>query len=180
MNLEDFIREHRNEFEQEGPSPMLWDKLEQQLPVKKKQGIVRALGRNWLKVAVAIFLLINGAFVWQFLNYKNRHQGIEQLAPEVDEAGVYYSSQIEQRLERIKEYPPEALGLDSTVKRELQLKNDTYLMLEKELQNNPGNERIRAAMIRYYKMKLELLDRILDEHDKYSTPKTEHSNVSEI
>ncbi|WP_295117265.1 hypothetical protein [uncultured Chitinophaga sp.] len=180
MKFEDFIREHRNEFEQEGPSPLLWEKLEKQLPLKPKTGIIRTLGRHWLKAAVAVFLLINSVFVVQFLSYKQRAQQQELLIPEVDEAGVYYTSQIEQRLDQINAYPPAELGLDSSVRRELELKNDTYLMLEKELQNNPGNERIRAAMIRYYKMKLELLDKILEEHEHHSTPKKLQPYASEI
>ncbi|MCK7553889.1 hypothetical protein MKQ70_02245 [Chitinophaga sedimenti] len=62
----------------------------------------------------------------------------------------------------------------------MSLKNDTYQMLEKELQRNPGNERIRAAMIRYYKMKLELLDKIIEAHEEHSTNKQYKQYESQI
>ncbi|UYQ94272.1 hypothetical protein MKQ68_04095 [Chitinophaga horti] len=179
MKMEDFIRDNRSAFEEEGPSPLLWEKLEKQLSVKRKVGIVRALGRHWLKVAAACLILINSVFLMQFLQYKSQQQQ-HVMIPEIDEAGVYYTNQIEQRLELINAYPAPELGLDSTVRNELQLKNDTYLMLEKELQANPGNERIRAAMIRYYKMKLELLDKILEEHERHSTPKKIQQYDAEI
>ncbi len=34
MKLEDFIQQHRGEFEEEGPGPGVWAALEKELPVK--------------------------------------------------------------------------------------------------------------------------------------------------
>jgi hypothetical protein len=179
MELEDFIKSQRAAFEQEGPSPRLWEQLEKQLPVKRKAGVVRLLGRHWLKAAAVLLLVANSFLLMQFLQFKKQQsQGV--VIPELDEAGVYYTNQIEERLELIGTFPKTSLDLDSTAQRELSLKNDTYQMLEKELQRNPGNERIRAAMIRYYKMKLELLDKIIEAHEEHSTNKQYKQYESQI
>lgn len=168
-DLESFIRENRNSFEMPGPRPDLWDELESKLPVRRSP-VRRILGSTWLQAAAVLLLLVNAVLLYQYIRYQRQPQGIAQVTPELQEAKVYYTSQIEQRLQSIRSFPPETLGLDSTARKELELRNDTYRMLEKELIANPGNERIRSAMVRYYQMKLDLLDRILDELQEKHTP----------
>ncbi len=180
-NLEDFIRQHRAGFDEEGPSPQVWKGLEQQLKAQRPAGVVHMLKRHWLKAAAILVLVVNSVMIYQFLQFKKQQQDLGTIAPELQEARLYYTSQIEQRLDDIRKYPPEALGLDSTARKELELRNDTYDMLEKELQANPGNERIRSAMVRYYQLKLDLLDKILEElQAKQPATKTFNHHEREI
>jgi hypothetical protein len=66
--------------------------------------------------------------------------------------------------------------LDSTARKELELRNETYQVLETELIQNPGNERIKAAMVHYYQLKLDLLDKILDELKEKQPGIQKHAN----
>lgn len=172
MKLEDFIHQHRSEFEEEGPGPRVWAALEKELPVRQRPTVVRMLARHWWKAAILVALIANAGILLKM----NAKKDVGVVLPEMEEMQIYYSSQIEKKLEELNALPPEQLGLDSTTRKELEIRNDTYKLLEKELQNNPGNERIRAAMIRYYQMKLELLDRILSEQEKYSNETDRPSN----
>lgn len=168
MKLEDFIQQNRSAFEEEGPGPRVWAALEKELPVKRSGRVVRMMARHWWKAAIIVALIANAGLLIKFLHTK---QEVAYVIPEMEEVQLYYTSKIEQKLDELNKYPADQLGLDSTTREELKLRNDTYLLLEKELVNNPGNERIRAAMVRYYQMKLELLDKILTEQDKHhSTP----------
>ena len=161
-SLEDFIRQHRSAFEEEGPRPGLWTQLEKELHPPKKNKVIQMLGRHWLKAAAILVLVVNSVMIIQFLQMK-KAQPLNSISPELQEASMYYTTQIEQRLEAIRAYPASVLGLDSAARKELELRNDTYQLLEAELIQNPGNERIKAAMVRYYQLKLDLLDKILDE-----------------
>lgn len=161
--LEGFIRQHREDFDERGPGAHVWRELEQELKGRRRPGVVLLLKRHWLKAAVVLVLVVNSVMLFQFLRFKKQQQDLGVIAPELQEAKLYYTSQIEEKLHAIGQYPREALGLDSTARKELELRNDTYQLLEKELQENPGNERIRAAMIRYYQLKMDLLDKILEE-----------------
>jgi len=179
-SLKDFIRQHREEFENEGPSPKVWEALALEVPTGRKQGkLVTLLGKHWLKVAASVILLVNVAFWLHYIDVKKTvaNQNVIGMIPGLQEAQFYYSSQIQERLDIIHSFPAEQLGLDSTALKELELRNDTYLHLKEELEKNPGNERIRAAMIRYYQLKLELLDHILAEQQKFdSTKKLPHAS----
>lgn len=164
MKLEDFIQQHRGEFEEEGPGPGVWAALEKELPVKQKARVISMMARHWWKAAILVALVANAAILLTFLQTKKEATVV--VIPEMQEMEQFYTTRIEQKLSELKQIPSAELGLDSTTRKELELRNETYMMLEKELAGNPGNERIRAAMIRYYQMKLELLDRILGEHNK--------------
>lgn len=174
-NFESFIQQHREEFEERGPSPRVWDALEKELGRNSQGKVVRLLAKNWFKAAVIAVLLINGAAIFFFANRSKQHRNTTELAmiaPEMVEAKNFYTNRIEEKLEVIKSYPAAELGLDSSALHELELRNDTYKMLERELKNNPGNERIRAAIVKYYQLKLDLLDKILEElQSKHATSK---------
>ncbi|RPD41629.1 hypothetical protein [Chitinophaga barathri] len=165
MKLEDFIQQNRSAFEEEGPGPKVWAALEKELPVKQKTRVITMMARHWWKAAILVALVANAGILLTFLQTKKE---VAVVIPEMQEMEQFYTTRIEQKLDELKQIPAAELGLDSTTRNELELRNETYRMLEKELAGNPGNERIRSAMIRYYQMKLELLDKILDEHNKYN------------
>jgi len=174
MKLEDFIKQHRDSFEEEGPGPGLWARLEKELPVRQKTSVVRMMAKHWWKAAILIALIVNAGLL---VKYANTKQDVAVVVPEMEEMQLYYTSRIEQKLDELKAIPADQLGLDSTTRAELELRNETYQLLEKELANNPGNERIRSAMVRYYQMKLELLDRILSEQEKHTNSPSTKKDV---
>lgn len=161
-SFEDFVRQHRQDFEEAGPHSRVWAQLEQQLAPTKKSKVIQLMGRHWLKAAAVLVLMVNSVMIYQFLQIK-KAQHLINVSPEMQEAKMYYTTQIEQRLQTIRSYPASVLGLDSMARKELELRNETYQLLEAELIQNPGNERIKAAMVRYYQLKLDLLDKILEE-----------------
>jgi hypothetical protein len=161
-SFEDFVRQHRPDFEEAGPRPGVWAQLEKELAPRKRSKVIQLIGHHWLKAAAVLVLVVNGVMIFQFLQMK-KAQHLTNVSPEMQEAKMYYTTQIEQRLETIRNYPATVLGLDSAARKELELRNETYQLLEAELAQNPGNERIKAAMVRYYQLKLDLLDKILEE-----------------
>ncbi|MFY0254296.1 hypothetical protein ACDQ55_10120 [Chitinophaga sp. 30R24] len=170
-NFERFIHQHRDEFEIPGPSTKVWEAMERELTSNRKGRVVQLVQKNWFKVAIIAALLINAGGLYYLSQRRHHQQGLSVIAPDIQEAGVYYTSRINEKLQLINAYSTSELGLDSAARKELALRNDTYKSLEKELKSNPGNERIRAAMIRYYQLKLDLLDKILEElQDKHVTP----------
>lgn len=174
-SFEDFVRQHRQSFEEAGPHPRVWAQLEQQLVLGKKRNVIQLMGRHWLKAAAVLVLMVNSVMIYQFIQMK-KAQPLINVSPEMQEAKMYYTTQIEQRLESIRSYPEALLGLDSIGRKELELRNETYQLLEAELIQNPGNERIKAAMVRYYQLKLDLLDKILDELREKQPVSQKHSD----
>jgi len=72
--LEQFVTDHREEFDAEGPDPKVWEKIVQDIdPGKKKQSpLVRMDWRRWSAVAAAVVLIVGGA--WYFTTGKSMPQ----------------------------------------------------------------------------------------------------------
>jgi len=62
--LEQFVKDHREEFDGEAPDPQVWEKILQDVdPGKKKQPpLVRMDWRRWSAVAAAVVLIAGGAW----------------------------------------------------------------------------------------------------------------------
>jgi hypothetical protein len=59
--LEQFVRDHRSEFDDAEPDNKLWDKIRQDMgPEKKKQTPAVRIFRTWWSVAAAVLLLVGG------------------------------------------------------------------------------------------------------------------------
>lgn len=75
--LEQFVRDHREEFDGEEPDDKIWEKIRMEVtPQKKKQGVLVRLGRAGWAVAAAVALLAVGS-VWYF------NSGTTTVAPAV-------------------------------------------------------------------------------------------------
>jgi hypothetical protein len=64
--LEQFVRDHREEFDGEDPDNKIWEKIRTEVtPQKKKQGVLARLGRAGWAAAAAVVLVAVGS-VWYF------------------------------------------------------------------------------------------------------------------
>jgi hypothetical protein len=64
--IEDFVRDHREEFDGEEPDKKIWEKIAADLePRKKKQGILVRFGRaGWIAAAAVVLLAVG--MIWLF------------------------------------------------------------------------------------------------------------------
>jgi hypothetical protein len=64
--IEDFVRDHREEFDGEEPDKKIWEKIAADLePRKKKQGMLVRLGRvGWIAAAAVVLLAVG--MIWLF------------------------------------------------------------------------------------------------------------------
>lgn len=81
--LEEFVRDHREEFDSEEPDNKIWEKISREMDPdkdKKKQTPVVQIPLHWIKrsAAAAVLILIAGA-IWYFSTGRNAQQpGIVQ------------------------------------------------------------------------------------------------------
>ncbi len=158
--LEQFIREHRAGFDGEEPGARVWAGLEKEIAASPAPRIVRLFRQPGLKAAV--FLLLLGSVFMAFLINSADKPGRRQIniSPELAEMQSYYTRKIETKLSYIRSLPSGKTGLTPESLQGLELNNPAYRQLQQALQENPGDQRVRAAFIQYYRSKLEVLDRI--------------------
>ena len=156
--IEKFIKDNRHDLDKYDPSPDIWDRI------RKKVGFKKGSAVKWLSIA-AMILFVLGTAVTIFIVTNRR---IDLLGPgfaeqeELKETEIFYNSMIN------------TLYLEArpmlTGQPEIQKELDTDLAqidslcadIKKDLKDNVSNEQVIEALIQNYRIKIQILEDMLE------------------
>lgn len=173
-NLERFIIDNKDGFNDAEPNPLLWLNIEKKLPAHKKDRIIKL--RRVLAIAASfVIILATGMIIGVNLNNGTSRNidNNDQLA-EFQEAEHYFQKQVNVKMDQLKEYP-----LDPEVKSDLNQLDEVYLEMKAELMSSPNaeNPAIIRAMINNYRIRIDMLEKILNNVNQKSNSH-EEDNIS--
>lgn len=161
--LEEFIKANREEFDQREPSAKVWENIS---GPKSKTKVIR-LNKYLLRIAAVIAVVAVTSAVLLKTNILapgNLAQNTKDPElQELIEAEAFYAQQVNGKLDEIRKcyytYPElkEEIETDLT---ELQVMYDT---LKTDLQENVSNKMVIEAMIENNRIRLKLVDQVLDQ-----------------
>ncbi len=177
--LEKFILEHREDFDDVTPDLKVWGAIHQALEQKtvglsvvNAQHIGNAK-RVWLwsyaRYAAAATLLVGIGALGMILFKQNpasiashivpsKSVALKDVSPEYSEVQQYYVCKIAQQTQEFN-----AKKYDASIDNDLQQLDQVTAELEAEMVNAPkgSREKIIATMINNYKIKMEILEKVL-------------------
>lgn len=174
-----FIEENRSEFDNESADPQLWSRIEfsldQQAPKMVKLSTVLRIAAAILIVASAgIFLLLNSTRQTPVHVAGHSRQTTESeyilssISPEYREVETYYVSRINSAMNELESFTPDEELLSAIADLDAEFKQ-----LKSEMKENVNQGEIIEAMIMNYRLKLELLEKMLDSFNE----EEQHSEV---
>ncbi|NOU62204.1 hypothetical protein [Marinifilum caeruleilacunae] len=178
--LEKVFREHREVFDDQDPGNDHFEnflgKLNDQQKTKPLFGM-----SNFLKVAaIIIFVVISVVTGYQIRKMQTpEHLGLGAVSPEYQEVELFYTSNIDSQLRMI-----ERMGsFDNTdhqniLAEELKEMDKRYNQLKEELKLHPDDDRVIQAMIEYYQVKTNILNRIIEQLYQVRKQTKNNLNVS--
>lgn len=159
--LEDFISENREAFDVYEPNPEMWKKIEK--TVNKKT--IRLKTVLWR--AAAVIVIFGASLIFhRYIDMVNDPENSAVNIPEIQEAEIYYSSMLSSKLDEIKPILNEHPGLDKEINNELSELDSIYSDLKNDLKDNVANQEVIEAMVQNYRMRLSILEDILNELKK--------------
>lgn len=164
--LEKFVLNNRDSFDDKEPSPMLWDKIEKAIPEQKTARII-----PWFRMAAAASILLLVGMVGFFAYQSGVNQGVAMtladVSPEMAEAENYYEKEIENKKAILA-----SLSSEEDVHVDLKEMEAFMIELKNELKDVSPNERevVIQAMIENYRTRLEILERVIDRLPENSKP----------
>ena len=160
-NLEKFISEHREEFDDKSPPKNIWLAIDQNLDQKsKKSARMIPIWRYARVAAAAVVLIAIGVFIGQNMNNQTSEQvAFEEVFPEFFEAEQYYQTEVNTKVAQLANYQ-----YDAVIDEDLKQLDEIYAELQRELAEAPKDqqEQIINAMITNYRTKLSILERVLE------------------
>ncbi len=176
--LEKNIREHRKEFNVEfSRKDIIWENIEQNISTKK---VIPLWKNRFVQFAAAASLIgIIAIFVFKIQPQKNTNTicAIDGVSKEFCMQVNDYESNIQQKLTTIS---TNDLTIPKEVEEEVMLDSPMKVVLLNELKKNPDNPKIKDAILKYYKAKLELIqhiEEILKKQDKMINNETDNTTV---
>jgi len=164
-NLEQFIRDNREEFDTKVPSLKIWAELDKQLPpAPQKQLVAKRISiRRFLSIAAAVTLLVGFGIGIGFSlspNANNEAITLSDLSPEYAEVEQYYSTQVNSQLAKLASYQATTPEMQADLAELDQWVQD----LQKELSIVPKSkeEAVVNDIIDLYKTKVAILEKFLD------------------
>lgn len=163
--LEKVFREHQEEFDDQHPGNDHFENFLGKLNNEQKKKSLFGMS-NFLKVAsIIIFVVISGVTGYQIRKMQSPEQlGLGAISPEYQEVELFYTSNIDSQLRMI-----ERMGsFDNTdhqniLAEELKEMDKRYNQLKEELKLHPDDDRVIQAMIEYYQVKTNILNRIIEQ-----------------
>lgn len=175
--LEKIFRDNREDFDNQEPQEAHLDNFLGKLKQNPKKRRWSSMP-NFLKVAAIItFVIFSGVVGYQIRSLQSQPISLGNISPEYREVELFYTSNINSQLTMI-----EKLGsFDNTehqqiLSEELQDMDEKYNQLKKELELHPDDDRIIEAMIEYYQVKTNVLNRIIEQ--LYQVRKQTKSNLN--
>lgn len=176
--LENFIKDNREGFNDLEPDPALWEGIKINDPEVKR---INWLSIGW-KVAAVVVIFISSYFFHYFMNRENTSENYitnqqgenpEELQMLID-AEAYYSSQIQSAEDQIYHLTGNNPGIKNEIQIEMSELDSIYVQLRNDLNDNVSNEEIIEAMIQNYRMKLYILEDVLNQLKRTNTSDDEN------
>jgi hypothetical protein len=167
--LENFIRDHREEFDGNEPNPQLWKRVEQQLnsgaEVKK---LHRMVIMRWTAVGAVTVLATLGLFYFMGKPKQDGLGGngsgaqtndiITAINPAYAKEVYHFIQLIELKQSELKKIGKEQPALYKEFIGDITTLDSSYNALKKELPQNPNREQLLEAMIENLRLQTDLLN----------------------
>jgi hypothetical protein len=168
MKLEKIITNNIEAFNADEPSDSHFEKFRRKLERRGNKS-ARRFYRTLYKAAAVLLFIVMSAGVIRFIAYsknEDRIKSISQVSKELCEVEMYYLYQINTRYDKIKELSFYDRKERRSTISELKDMDSDYQELKEDLSQNPYDERVINAIIGYYMVKLESMDKIIIQAKK--------------
>jgi hypothetical protein len=158
--LEEFMKQHREQFDRHEPDPSLWLKVQ---TGKEPRGTERRSLR-WLRVAAAIAMIFAGSTAGIYFLTGNRAEADQyssEMYQDIRETETYYGQMVSQRFEELQPYLTNDPAAREMLSADMEELDEVYGELKEDLKDNASNPEVVEAMILNYRVKLEILEDLL-------------------
>ncbi len=171
--LEQFIRDHRNEFDSADPPPGIWDAISRHLNHAGPEN--RPNHWLWIWKAAAILFFGLSAYLLIQINGNERSDITwEQQIAEFENAEQYYNNLIQVKRQELTTYLDEKSPFYYDFRQDISELDSMYILLKHDFEIN-SNNLVMDALIRNLQLRIEIMDRQLQIIQKVKQAKNRNN-----
>ena len=121
---------------------------------------------RWLRVAAAVAMIFAGSTAGIYFLSGGKaevDQYSSELYLEIQETEQYYSQMVSQRYEELKPFLASDPAAEELLSLDMTELDEVYSELKEDLKDNASNPEVIEAMILNYRVKLEILEDLLNQ-----------------
>ncbi len=172
--LEHIIQSNREHFDEMEPNEGHFDRFREKLNQHHRKRRKFPWGVVLKAAAVAVLVVLSGLWVYENIQPQpsSTRLALEKVSPEVREAHMYYTSLMEQKYERIRQFDFKSHRQKEMLLEELKEMDAIYANIKDDLRANPNDPRVVSALIKHYQMKLEVMNQIVHQLEQINQSST--------
>ena len=161
--LEDFVKQHQEQFDLHEPDPSIWLKInpanQAQVQVQERRPM------RWLRIAATVALIFAAfsAGIYFLTGNQADQEGYSELYMEMMESEQYYSQMVSERYKELKPFLTSDPAAEEMLSSDMDELDEVYDELKEDLKDNASNPEVIEAMILNYRVKLEILEDLLNQ-----------------
>jgi len=182
--LEKYIVENKEEFDVFEPNEGHFERFQQKLKKQEKKTIV--FKPMFFAKAASVAVLITLSSLWFYQNVIQEKQEqyygdlqLQNTSSEYNEIEVYYTSQVKSKYNEINSLDKNNEESKMMLK-EISEMDSLYKNMQEDLKKNPNDERVVNAIIQHYKIKIQVLNKIINRLNNVKSKKSSRYEKTEI
>ncbi len=178
-DFEQLLKRSEQENEQEIPDGHL---LRFKNRMATKGNKYRAIKLSFKRLAPIAAALVVGFFIASLFFYEDKHKEqvlFSDYLPELREAEVFYRTSMINGIEQVDHLYEEGLLAEhekNLIEEEYKNFEEAYSKLLEQYQTHPDDKRVVYAMLRLYKTRLKLIERIINQLEQTHEEETRHEH----
>jgi len=161
--LEDFVKQHREQFDLREPDPSIWLKIDTHSQADSKTVRLERRPLRWLRIAAAVAMIFAGSTAGIYFLSGDRMEAerSSELYLEIMETEAYYSRMVSERYDELQPFLVSNPAAREMLTADMEELDQVYKELKEDLKDNASNPEVIEAMILNYRVKLEILEDLL-------------------
>jgi len=162
--FEKFIEENHDSFDFREPDPAIWEKLEKTIQMKRRFNWKLILSRAAMVTVIFAASYAVNEMVHRLGTDKNALKSSkENSIPGLSETEAYYTQLVNQKMDELKPVIENCPSLEEELNYDLSELDKVYAELKGDLKDNMANQEVIEAIIENYRLKISILEDILNE-----------------
>ncbi|NOZ47557.1 MAG: hypothetical protein GXO79_12370 [Chlorobi bacterium] len=184
--LEKFIAENRDEFDVYEPNQKIWENIKKNSSNRKK--LIINYRMILVRIAAILIIFFSSYYFHDFMqnrekkrvSMKSKIENKFLVIPELAETEAFYSSQVSAKLEELKIYTSNDPEIAHDVQYDLSELDSVYSDIKGDLKDNIANGEVIEALIQNYRLKLKILEDLLEQLKQSKNPNIKQNEQNKI
>jgi sulfite reductase alpha subunit-like flavoprotein len=169
--LEGFVKDNKKEFEANGPSAQLWNRIAAELDNKQQKKKTKMY--QWMSIAAMLVISLSAYFSYQY--QANTNIDVADVSRSFGQKEIHLASLIEEKKDSLQVYAKDNPELYHKFIADVSKLNADYEKLKKELQTSPNSQIVVKAMMKNLDIQLQVLNQqlmIINQANQYKKEST--------